>query len=257
MTQHLDVDNTPGPNIQDLFISRLDWSSIKRPCVMMLVGPKLCGKTTFINNFCRETLEEDPEHRFAIFGPDLLPTSAILDEITRTRPDQKNNVTIILDGIPSDTLNDIRKVLARLALNSRHYRVTIIITSQYGLSLGPEFRCNVDYTFLWPTTNMSLLKSMYDQYYSLAPLPNFSAFIMAVRTVKQYEMLVADNVRQTGLWYKTLNPGPANFTVPEESRLRLQPTRPVAEAQAEQLKSKLVSMLHTLQAWQDEIKALL
>jgi len=107
----------------------------------------------------------------------------------------KNNTVVLLDGVMSNDLLRVSKPLQTLFVQGRCYNICGIITSRHPLSLPPQLRCNIDYAFLFKTTDDdSMLRKLWENYASI--IPTFSMFkkIMDAVTINYpYNCLVIDH----------------------------------------------------------------
>lgn len=92
-------------------------------------------------------------------------------------------------------------------LNGRHFRITMIISSQYSLDIGPAIRSNLDYVFLLRENVVANQEKLYKNFFGVFPTFNmFQQTLMAC--TENYGMLVLDNTSRSNqiedcvFWYK-------------------------------------------------------
>ena len=117
------------------------------------------------------------------------------------------NAFIILDDCLYDNTWTKDTNVRSLFMNGRHYKVLLIITSQYSLGIPPNLRCNVDFVFILRENIVNNRKRLYDNYAGM--FPTFESFLQVMdQCTENYECLVINNnVKSNKLhdqifWYK-------------------------------------------------------
>ena len=174
-----DLDSTISPSLMVL-IDRFQLSSVTKPSVILVLGPKACGKTTFLNRYCEERLKQDPKHMFAKFSSwENKCTSDILNDIINQQSKIENlnrHVSIVIDGLTQADLKGIDKELGKVVCNGRFCRISVVIADTC-LNLPPHIRCNTDYMIFWPNHHISTIKRMHDHFFGMIPFAVYDNII--------------------------------------------------------------------------------
>ena len=114
---------------------------------------------------------------------------------------------VILDDCLYDSTWTKDTNMRSLFMNGRHYKVLLIITSQYSLGIPPNLRCNIDYVFILRENIVSNRKRLYEHYAGM--FPTFEVFCQVMdQCTENYECLVIDNTSKSNkiedivFWYK-------------------------------------------------------
>tara|TARA_B100000902_G_scaffold398871_1_gene467305 strand:- start:207 stop:1040 length:834 start_codon:yes stop_codon:yes gene_type:complete len=117
---------------------------------------------------------------------------------------------VILDDCLYDASWTKDTNMRSLFMNGRHYKVLLIITSQYSLGIPPNLRCNIDYVFILRENYISNRKRLYEHYAGM--FPTFEVFCQVMdQCTENYECLVIDNTSKSNkiedmvFWYKADN----------------------------------------------------
>lgn len=186
-----------------VLIERFQLSSVTGPNVILVLGPKECGKTTFLNRYCEEKLKQEPNHMFAKFSSlkNKCTTDALKDIILQQSKAEHadRQVSIVIDGLSQDNLKEIKSELWMIVRNGRHYRISIVIADT-GLNLPPDIRCNIDYMIFWPNKNISTTKRMYDHFFGTLSFTYFDNLVKVVSRQGQALVIALnnDNIK----WYR-------------------------------------------------------
>lgn len=108
---------------------------------------------------------------------------------------EKNKILLILDDCIAENefkSNQSDHPLNRLAVNGRHWGVSLIVLSQKYNALSPYVRGQLDYIILFETNNHYELKTLYEEYGS-GTFKEFDEFLNRVYT-KKHDFLVIDNI---------------------------------------------------------------
>jgi len=94
-----------------------------------------------------------------------------------------------------------------LFMNGRHWKIFLIIATQYPLGLPPTLRTNVDYVFILREPYVANRKRIYENYAGM--FPTFESFCQIMDAcTENYECLVIDNnvksnkIQDMIYWYK-------------------------------------------------------
>ena len=114
---------------------------------------------------------------------------------------------VILDDCLYDNTWTKDTNVRSLFMNGRHYKVLLIITSQYSLGIPPNLRCNIDFVFILRENIVNNRKRLYDNYAGM--FPTFEVFCQVMdQCTENYECLVIDNTSKSNkiedmvFWYK-------------------------------------------------------
>jgi hypothetical protein len=129
----------------------------------------------------------------------------------QTKAGRVRPVFVVLDDVAFNKSIFNRPVIRELALNGRHYRITVIFSLQYALDTPPSIRSNIDLVMLL-RDNINRDKLYKNFFHGL--LPNFAFFntLMDAAT-KDYKCLILDNAsHSTKLsdilkWYRAKDRG--------------------------------------------------
>ena len=123
---------------------------------------------------------------------------------------------VILDDCLYDNSWTKDVSIKSLFMNGRHYKVLLIITSQYSLGIPPILRSNIDYVFILRENIVNNRKRLYDNYAGM--FPTFEVFCQVMdQCTENYECLVVDNTTKSNkiedmvFWYKAEDH--SNFTM--------------------------------------------
>lgn len=127
---------------------------------------------------------------------------------------------IILDDCLYDSSWTKDVNMRSLFMNGRHYKVMLIITSQYALGIPPNLRSNIDYVFILRENYISNRKRLYEHYAGM--FPSFEIFCQVMdQCTENYECLVVDNTSKSNkiedmvFWYKADDHGDFTLGAPE------------------------------------------
>ena len=117
------------------------------------------------------------------------------------------NAFVILDDCLYDNTWTKDTNVRSLFMNGRHYKVLLIITSQYSLGIPPNLRCNIDFVFILRENIVNNRKRLYDNYAGM--FPTFEVFCQVMdQCTENFECLVIDNTSKSNkiedmvFWYK-------------------------------------------------------
>ena len=109
--------------------------------------------------------------------------------------EEKSKILLILDDCISENefkSNQSDHPLNRLAVNGRHWGVSLIVLSQKYNAISSYIRAQLDYVILFETSNHYELKSIYEEYGS-GSIKEFEELLKRVYT-KKHDFLVIDSI---------------------------------------------------------------
>ena len=131
----------------------------------------------------------------------LVETQKRLTKMGKAQP-----VFAVLDDVAYSKTIFNKKVIRELALNGRHYRITVILALQYALDIPPAIRSNLDYVMLL-RDNINRDKLYKNFFHGL--LPSFAFFNELMdRCTSDYRTLILDNAAHSThlsdilFWYR-------------------------------------------------------
>ena len=151
------------------------------------------------------------------YSPEIIANSLKRQKIVVSRMREQENqygksnidpfAFVILDDCLYDSTWTKDTNMRSLFMNGRHYKVLLIITSQYSLGIPPNLRCNIDYVFILRENIVSNRKRLYEHYAGM--FPTFEVFCQVMdQCTENYECLVIDNTSKSNkiedmvFWYK-------------------------------------------------------
>lgn len=97
--------------------------------------------------------------------------------------------------------------LRRILMNGRHWGITLLMTMQYAMDLGPDMRTQFDYVFVLMEKSRQNRKRLYDNWFGV--VPTFDMFDQMMNMCTQnYGCLVLDNTSRSSriednvFWYR-------------------------------------------------------
>ena len=196
-------------------------------CFVVLIGKRNSGKTTLL----RALLEEIKDKIDLVVGfsptddcnsalSDMIPSTlvhrevseAVLRNLVDVQRDQWKNgrkgyeVALILDDCAHERKLFDSKIFKELAFNSRHLHLTVIMTMQYAVALGPAVRGNCDVVITLAERMVGNRKRLYESFFGMTSYQEFAAIMD--KCTENYEALVlwnkakSNNLSDSMFWYK-------------------------------------------------------
>lgn len=127
-------------------------------------------------------------------------------------------ILIMDDCLADSSLWKKDKNIQWIFMNGRHAKITLILTMQYQIGIGPELRVNIDYYFLCKETKRIEQEKLFRNYAGI--FHTLDMFIQVHNVVtKDYGCLVIDNTSQSdkledqAFYYKATVRDPKSFRV--------------------------------------------
>jgi len=227
-------------DVKSLYFRPDEPQNVSKAPVIVLIGSRGTGKSTLIEDILYNFQDipvgtaisgtEIGNHFYEKHIPKMLIhheyTSGVIQnvllrqrQIMNLRTTQMNqhggrtNIDARTFVIMDDCLYDDKwtrdKLMRLIFLNGRHWKVLLIITSQYVMGIPPILRSNIDYTFILRETSRSNREKIWKHYASV--FQTFESFCEVLdQTTADYECMVINNVVKSNkledmvFWYKAV-----------------------------------------------------
>ena len=151
-----------------LKIKRFDPRQLKKDRIILFIGKRGTGKSTLLRDimfhmrgFVDVPLAITPTEDSADMFEECMPASCVHREFQEATVDriidhqrkaakkkkEPRHVLLVLDDMGFDKKVLKGKNMRDLAMNGRHYYVTLCLTLQYCVDMGPDLRSQIDYCF--------------------------------------------------------------------------------------------------------------
>ena len=111
------------------------------------------------------------------------------------KSDKSNDVFVLLDDMMYDPGFLRQSLMRSIFLNGRHYRITLMVTTQYAIDVPCALRGNVDYVFLMRENNLQTIQKLFKNFGGM--FPNHNIFNQALRACTEgFGSLVIDNTKE-------------------------------------------------------------
>ena len=182
------------------------------------------SQTDELNKFWRQYMPS--KFIFPRYEPEILDAvfhrqKKILNDpnLTEEQKDKKAPFFILLDDVISDQRLKYDENLMELFVAGRHYRLFILITTQYAKAITPTLRGNTDYCFIMKTIQQRQREALWEDFGDFLTKDAFAQILDAY--TEDNEVLVIDtcpehhvNPLEMLYWWKVVDPG--NFKMGSE-----------------------------------------
>lgn len=209
-----------------LNLSKFDLSRIGSGRVVCIVGKRNSGKSVLVRDIMFHKRHvpagvvmsgtEDGNRYYGEFVPDSFiyhdfDERALVKLVGRqrrlAREGRASDVFVVLDDVVYDNKIFKSKVMKQLFFNGRHWKIFLIITTQFATSLPVEYRANCDYVIAFREPIFVNREKLHKYYFGI--FPKMRAFeLVFQKCTNDYEVLVSDNTVQSNkiedcvYWYK-------------------------------------------------------
>ena len=175
------------------------------------------SQTDELNKFWRDYVPKkfifnkyDPEIIQAVFRRQ----KKILNDVNKTDEEKEAEAPffILLDDVISDQSLRFDESLCELFVCGRHYKLFILITTQYAKAITPTLRGNTDYCFMMKTIQQRQLEALWEDFGSFMTKDAFAQTLNAY--TEDNEVLVINTCPETEVdcmsmmnWWKAEDPG--------------------------------------------------
>ena len=176
--------------------------------------------TDKLNKFWQEYIP--PKFIYEQYNPEIVTRvfarqEAILNDknLTDAEKEKKAPFFILLDDVISDERLKYDEPLRRLFVAGRHYKLFVLITTQYAKGIPPILRGNADYIFIMKTLQGRQRDAMWEDYGDFITKDAWTTVIDEY--TEDNECIVVDTSNNTSkaedmiMWYKATDPGPFKF----------------------------------------------
>ena len=177
----------------------------------------IISQTDELNKFWRQYVPS--KYIYPKYQPEILDAvfkrqKKILNDPQLT-DEQKDKIApffILLDDVISDQRLKYDENLMELFVAGRHYRLFILITTQYAKAITPTLRGNTDYCFIMKTIQQKQRESLWEDFGDFLTKDAFAAILDAY--TEDNEVLVIDTCPEHEVdplqmmsWWKACDPG--------------------------------------------------
>ena len=174
------------------------------------------SQTDELNKFWREYIPK--EYIYNKYDPSILDhvfarQKAILNNTQKTKAEIEKEAPffILLDDVISDQRLKYDENLLELFVSGRHYKLFVLITTQYAKGISPTLRGNTDYVLVCKTLQGRQRESLWEDFGDFMTKDGF--FTLLDEFTENNEVIVFDTSENTSdplemlRWWKAQDPG--------------------------------------------------
>ena len=175
------------------------------------------SQTDELNHFWRQYVPK--KYIYNKYQPEILDAvfkrqKSIINDpnLTDEEKEKKAPFFILLDDVISDSRLKWDENLCELFVAGRHYKLFILITTQYAKAITPTLRGNTDYCFMMKCLQQRQLEALWEDFGSFLTKDAFAQIINAY--TEDNEVLVVNTCPDTQVdplsmmaWWKAVDPG--------------------------------------------------
>lgn len=175
------------------------------------------SQTDELNKFWRQYIPK--KYIYPKYEPEILDAvfkrqKKILNDnaLTDAEKDKKAPFFVLLDDVISDQRLKYDSNLMELFVAGRHYRLFILITTQYAKAITPTIRGNTDYCFIMKTIQQRQREALWEDFGDFLTKDAFAQILDAY--TEDNEVLVIDTCPEHHIdplemlhWWKACDPG--------------------------------------------------
>jgi hypothetical protein len=175
------------------------------------------SQTDPLNKFWQQYVPKKfiyPKYQPEILDAVFKRQKAILNDknLTKAEKDKKAPFFVLLDDVISDQRLKYDENLMELFVAGRHYRLFVLITTQYAKAITPTLRGNTDYVFMMKTLQGRQREALWEDFGDFLTKDAFAQTLDAY--TEDNEMLVIDTCPDRHVdpldmmfWWKAADPG--------------------------------------------------
>lgn len=175
------------------------------------------SQTDPLNKFWQQYVPK--KYIFPKYQPEILDAvfkrqKAILNDknLTKSEKDKKAPFFVLLDDVISDQRLKYDENLMELFVAGRHYRLFVLITTQYAKAITPTLRGNTDYCFIMKTMQGRQREALWEDFGDFLTKDAFAQILDAY--TEDNEILCIDTCPDRHVdplemlyWWKAVDPG--------------------------------------------------
>lgn len=175
------------------------------------------SQTDELNKFWRQYVPK--KYIYNKYQPEILQAvfarqKKILNDVSKTDEEKEKEAPffILLDDVISDQRLKYDEALMELFVAGRHYKLFVLITTQYAKAITPILRGNTDYCFMMKCLQQRQLEALWEDFGSFLTKDAFAQIINAF--TEDNEVLVVNTCPDTEVdpmsmlaWWKAIDPG--------------------------------------------------
>ena len=183
------------------------------------------SQTDELNKFWQEYVPK--QYIYNRYDPEILQAvfrrqKKILNDANKTdaEKDKEAPFFILLDDVISDQRLKYDEALMELFVAGRHYRLFVLITTQYAKAITPTLRGNTDYCFMMKCIQKRQIEALWEDFGSFLTKDAFGQIINTY--TEDNEVLVVNTCPETEVdplsmlgWWKASDPGTFKMGGPE------------------------------------------
>ena len=207
-----------APKIEDrqITLRQFDIKNIGRHTIIVFIGRRGTGKSFLIQDILYHHRDipiglvmshtDHLQHFYDRFIPNMLIHKGYNSEQLQKLFDRQEKALeekwieptafLLLDDVLSDKTWKKDPRFQEVFFNGRHSKLLAILGIQSPMGIGPDLRDQIDYTFIFKSTNQANRKKLYENY--AGAFKTFEEFnIVLDATTEDYNCLVVDNRTQS------------------------------------------------------------
>lgn len=185
----------------------------------LIIGKRCSGKTSFVIHEIYRQLQSILDTIYVIVGDNcsIDQYSNITNKVYNSKELNEiyNNITqnhdkkslIIFDDVIIDLLPPL--TMESLLMSGCHLNTSVVIVSGYSIELKPNLRNNMDNYIVAEDNNISNIKRLYEQFFSI--YPSFNSFQHEISQLKPYEFLCKSRDQYVNTYKVNINPNGLRF----------------------------------------------
>jgi hypothetical protein len=216
------------------------------------------SQTDELNKFWRQYIPST--YIYPTYEPDILNAvferqKKILNNpaLSDAEKDAMAPFFVLLDDVISDQRLKYDPNIMELFVAGRHYRLFVLITTQYAKAITPTLRGNTDYLFLFKTVQQRQKEALYEDFGSFLTKDGFYQTLDAY--TEDNECLVIDTSPENHVgpeemmkWWKAIDPGPFQMGSKEYWESSMSEMHDVPPPDGPQSSSQLLTPAHIMPA---------
>lgn len=180
-------------------------------------GGVVISQTDELNKFWRQYVPK--KYIFNKYDPEILEAvfarqKKILNDINKTDEEKEKEAPffILLDDVISDQRLKYDETLIECFVAGRHYKLFLLITTQYAKAITPVLRGNTDYCFMMKCLQQRQLEALWEDFGSFLTKDAFAQILNTY--TEDNEVLIVNTCPDTEVdpismlsWWKAVDPG--------------------------------------------------